>query len=62
MLLRRGVMLLMLWAVPALADVPPVIPREQLFGNPVRSSPALSPDGENGTSEAGSNRFRRKGA
>lgn len=33
-----------------------------LFGNPVRSSPALSADGENGTSEAGSNRFRRKGA
>ncbi|AGC42936.1 S9C family peptidase [Myxococcus stipitatus DSM 14675] len=46
MLLHRGVMVLMLWAVPALAESPPVIPRTLLFGNAVRDKPTLSPDGE----------------
>ncbi|RKH04114.1 S9 family peptidase [Corallococcus carmarthensis] len=46
MRLLMGVGVLMLWAMPALADVPPVIPRELLFGNPVRDDPTLSPDGE----------------
>lgn len=29
----------------AIADLPPLIPREVLFGNPERTSPRLSPDG-----------------
>src|SRR2546421_8847988 len=34
-------------AVPQLfADLPPLIPREVLFGNPERTSPHLSPDGK----------------
>ena len=31
-------------AVPLLADLPPLIPREVLFGNPERANPQLSPD------------------
>lgn len=35
-------------AIPgfAIAELPPVIPRDVLFGNPVRSQPRLSPDGQ----------------
>jgi dipeptidyl aminopeptidase/acylaminoacyl peptidase len=32
-------------ARPVLADLPPLIPRDLLFGNPERTGPALSPDG-----------------
>jgi len=32
-------------AAPALAELPPLIPRDILFGNPERTSPRLSPDG-----------------
>ncbi|HMP59988.1 MAG TPA: S9 family peptidase, partial [Gemmatales bacterium] len=31
--------------VPAVAEPPPLIPREILFGNPERASPRISPDG-----------------
>jgi dipeptidyl aminopeptidase/acylaminoacyl peptidase len=31
--------------VPARADLPPLIPRKVLFGNPVKQSPLISPDG-----------------
>ncbi len=38
---------LMILAVPAgRAELPPLIPRETLFGNPQRASPRLSPDGQ----------------
>src|SRR2546425_8878029 len=30
--------------VPLLADLPPLIPREVLFGNPERAAPGMSPD------------------
>jgi hypothetical protein len=30
---------------PSLAELPPLIPRDVLFGNPERTSPRLSPDG-----------------
>src|SRR5215470_9356137 len=30
----------------ACAELPPLIPRDVLFGNPERTSPALSPDGK----------------
>jgi dipeptidyl aminopeptidase/acylaminoacyl peptidase len=33
-------------AGPALAELPPLIPREVLFGNPEKASPQLSPDGK----------------
>src|SRR5262249_37625141 len=32
--------------VTALAALPPLIPREVLFGNPVKASPRISPDGK----------------
>ena len=32
--------------VPALAELPPLIPRDILFGNPERTSPQISPDGK----------------
>src|SRR5438132_7208476 len=32
-------------AVPVRADLPPLIPRKVLFGNPAKASPQLSPDG-----------------
>lgn len=35
----------LLTAVGANAEIAPLIPREALFGNPERTSPALSPDG-----------------
>jgi len=36
---------LVLATAEAMAELPPLIPRELLFGNPERTSPALSPDG-----------------
>ncbi len=33
-------------ARPARAELPPLIPREVLFGNPVKASPHISPDGK----------------
>ncbi|MGA3035846.1 MAG: S9 family peptidase [Vulcanimicrobiaceae bacterium] len=33
------------WAVPARADLPPLIPRSVLFGAPERATPKISPDG-----------------
>lgn len=33
-------------SLPARADLPPLIPRQVLLGNPVKASPALSPDGK----------------
>ncbi|MEW6325768.1 MAG: S9 family peptidase, partial [Nitrospirota bacterium] len=35
----------MMWVHPALAELPPIIPRDLLFGNPERGNPQLSPDG-----------------
>lgn len=32
--------------VPVMAELPPLIPREVLFGNPERTNPQLSPDGK----------------
>lgn len=32
--------------ISAIADLPPLIPRDLLFGNPERTSPALSPNGK----------------
>jgi len=38
---------LMLWpSAPARAELPPLIPRKVLFGNPVKASPEISPDGK----------------
>src|SRR5262245_57575360 len=31
---------------PARAELPPLIPRKELFGNPVKASPKISPDGK----------------
>ncbi|MFO0878617.1 MAG: S9 family peptidase [Gemmataceae bacterium] len=31
---------------PVLAELPPLIPREVLFGNPVKTAPRISPDGK----------------
>ena len=48
---RRGLLVLLLVAVggieatTAIAQLPPLIPREALFGNPDRANPRLSPDG-----------------
>ena len=36
----------LLGAAVASAELPPLIPREILFGNPERTSPELSPDGK----------------
>jgi len=33
-------------AAPALAELPPLIPREVLFGNPEKANPQISPDGK----------------
>jgi dipeptidyl aminopeptidase/acylaminoacyl peptidase len=41
-----GLAALLLPAVPARAELPPLIPRQVLFGNPVKASPAISPDGK----------------
>jgi hypothetical protein len=37
---------LFLAAVAAFAELPPLIPRDVLFGNPERTAPRLSPDGK----------------
>ncbi len=37
---------LLLASLPARAELPPLIPRKVLFGNPVKVSPAISPDGK----------------
>jgi len=37
---------LVLTAFPALGELPPLIPREVLFGNPVKSQPQISPNGK----------------
>ncbi len=42
----RCLLLLALTATPALADLPPLIPRAVLFGNPERTAPQISPDGK----------------
>jgi dipeptidyl aminopeptidase/acylaminoacyl peptidase len=44
MLLMTGVVLSSV--VGSLAELPPLIPRDLLFGNPERTSPSLSPDGK----------------
>src|SRR5262245_32060923 len=33
-------------AAPLLAELPPLIPRDVLFGNPEKAAPQLSPDGK----------------
>ncbi|MBL9127070.1 MAG: hypothetical protein JNL97_05465, partial [Verrucomicrobiales bacterium] len=33
-------------SVPVRSELPPLIPREVLFGNPERTNPQLSPDGK----------------
>jgi len=40
-----SIALLPLATPPALAELPPLIPRAVLFGNPVKASPEISPDG-----------------
>ena len=45
MLLRIGALLLAL-STAASADLPPLIPRAVLFGNPERTAPRISPDGK----------------
>lgn len=46
MRLRAVLLLLLVWHSRACADLPPLIPREVLFGNPERLRPRLSPDGK----------------
>jgi dipeptidyl aminopeptidase/acylaminoacyl peptidase len=41
-----GCLVLYMTASPLHADLPPLITREVLFGNPEKTSPALSPDGK----------------
>jgi dipeptidyl aminopeptidase/acylaminoacyl peptidase len=41
-----GVALSALATAPVSADLPPLIPRDVLFGNPVKASPQISPDGK----------------
>jgi dipeptidyl aminopeptidase/acylaminoacyl peptidase len=46
-LLKRGTALLLLaLAAPLFAQLPALIPREVLFGNPEKASPQISPDGK----------------
>jgi hypothetical protein len=40
-----ALMLPLLLGVPAHAELPPLVPRQVLFGNPVQTSPEISPDG-----------------
>jgi dipeptidyl aminopeptidase/acylaminoacyl peptidase len=42
----RSALLILLLAGSASADLPPLIPRALLFGNPERGSPRISPDGK----------------
>jgi dipeptidyl aminopeptidase/acylaminoacyl peptidase len=44
--LAAAVALLLVLAPHALAELPPLIPREALFGNPERMEPRISPDGK----------------
>lgn len=46
--MSRAIMLtlLLLATGPARAELPPLIPRQVLFGNPVKASPLVSPDGK----------------
>ncbi len=46
LLLPFALLTLVAHAMPARADLPPLIPRRVLFGNPVKSAPQLSPDGK----------------
>lgn len=43
---RLLILLLLLPSLPTLAALPPLIPREVLFGNPERTQPRISPDGK----------------
>jgi hypothetical protein len=45
---RKGATLILLLAlaVPLFAQLPPLIPRDVLFGNPEKASPQISPDGK----------------
>jgi dipeptidyl aminopeptidase/acylaminoacyl peptidase len=45
-LLLTAVVLLLAAGTPAGAELPPLIPRKVLFGNPVKASPQISPDGK----------------
>ena len=40
-----AIALVLSFGAPALAQLPPLIPREVLVGNPVKASPRISPDG-----------------
>src|SRR5438876_10582055 len=44
--IRLFAALLFIAATQLFADLPPLIPREVLFGNPERAAPQLSPDGK----------------
>lgn len=41
-----SLLVLILVTLPALAQLPPLIPRTTLFGNPEKASPQISPDGK----------------
>jgi dipeptidyl aminopeptidase/acylaminoacyl peptidase len=45
MKIRRAALLLVVLSTAASAELPPLIPRALLFGNPERGSPRISPDG-----------------
>jgi dipeptidyl aminopeptidase/acylaminoacyl peptidase len=44
--LTSAVGALMISSVPVRAELPPLIPRKVLFGNPAKASPLISPDGK----------------
>ncbi len=44
-MMRLTATLLLLWIVTAAAELPALVAREILFGNPVRTDPQISPDG-----------------
>src|ERR1700730_8676568 len=41
-----SVAILFLSTIPVQAEPPPLIPRKVIFGNPVKTSPEISPDGK----------------
>ncbi len=45
-LLPAALAALLVPAAPVRADLPPLIPRKILFGNPVKAAPQIAPDGE----------------
>jgi len=45
-LIALALLALGLAALPALAELPPLIPREVLFGNPVKTQARISPNGK----------------